>query len=500
MSDIDDDSSFSQVSIGGTGLGNALTSLLDADDIEVGSDPGYQTCKTIFLYHPLGRKLAEKPVELAQTKAREIQVKEAPEEVRDAFLKKWEALGCDALIFNEHRTARIYGISTLVAVANQKDDGAALNMRKLSKIDLSFNVLDPLNTAGSLVLSQIPTDKDFQKPVQVSSSGVTYHRSRFHVTMHEMPIYLAYTNAAFGFVGRSVYQRILFPLKSYIATMRANDVIARKNTVVVYKAVSPGSIIDRAMQSIGILKRVLIKASRNGNVLQIGEKESIETLDMQNVDGSGKFARDNILKDIASGSDMPALMLNEETMVSGLADGTEDAKAIARYGEQYRLKLQPSYRFMDNYVMYSAWDEEFYENLKGRYKSLKSKSYEECFSSWRKGFTPEWPSLIEESESEKAQVEQTKINAIIEFATLLLPQLDPENCEILIEWMSENINESTLLLPHSLEFDFDSLEQHLGQQAKQKMREARAQLQNRITPPQPNVRPVPGGNRPRKAA
>lgn len=31
-----------------------LMALLDSDDIQPGSTVGYQTCKTVYLYHPLG--------------------------------------------------------------------------------------------------------------------------------------------------------------------------------------------------------------------------------------------------------------------------------------------------------------------------------------------------------------------------------------------------------------------------------------------------------------
>ena len=41
--------------------------------------------------------------------------------------------------------------------------------------------------------------------------GQQYHPSRARICLNEMPVYLGYTNSAFGYVGRSVYQRALFP-------------------------------------------------------------------------------------------------------------------------------------------------------------------------------------------------------------------------------------------------------------------------------------------------
>lgn len=461
---------FERVNIEGTALGNALTSVLEARDIQPGEDPSYQTCRALYLYHPLGKKLVDAPIELAQSKQRETSIKDAPDEVKEAFDQKWEAMGAESLIFNEHHIARMYGISTLVAVMDGKDGGKALDMPNLWKNEdkLRFNILDPLNTAGSLVLSQIPTDTDFQKPVIVSSGGESFHRSRFHVTMNEMPLYLAYTNAAFGFVGRSVFQRTLYPLKSFLQTMRSDDVIANKNAMIVYKAESPGSVVSDIMQLIGAVKRKLIRFGRNGNVLTVGKEEEIETLDMQHVHTAGEYSRNNILKNIASGASMPAIMVNDETLVSGLADGTEDAKLIARFGEHFRLGLIPSYKFLDNYCQYLAWNPQFFERMQAEYPKLyRKKTYEEAFAAWRKNFRAVWPSLLQESEKERSEREQVRAGVIISVLGTLMDMVDPETQMKIIIWARDNLNESTLF-QHELEIEETALEEWLDEQSEQR--------------------------------
>jgi hypothetical protein len=86
----------STLSITGTGLGSQLTDLMNADTIEPGSDPSYQICKTIYLYHPLGGKMVDGPVKLAQSQPRTISIPNGPEEkVREAFLSEWGRLKCD---------------------------------------------------------------------------------------------------------------------------------------------------------------------------------------------------------------------------------------------------------------------------------------------------------------------------------------------------------------------------------------------------------------------
>src|ERR1700743_886371 len=95
-------------------LGNSLQELLMADDIVPGASPSYQTCKSIYLYHPLGAKMAESPIAMAQFKPREVSVPGSPEdEVKEAFTREWERLGADRHIFDVGRLSRVYGIASV---------------------------------------------------------------------------------------------------------------------------------------------------------------------------------------------------------------------------------------------------------------------------------------------------------------------------------------------------------------------------------------------------
>src|ERR1700749_149331 len=207
-----------QLSLTGSSLGSGLESLLLCDEIVPGVDPPYQIFKTIFLYHPVGQKLTEGPVKMAQALPREISIDDGPdEELIKAFNEQWKKDGYTKIIRSQATQARVYGLAS----AGMVGDGRAkpsdpLDYSKPADTDIAFNVLDPLNTAGSLVLNQDPNAIDFQKHRDIAVNGVRYHRSRTVTLMNESPIYIAYTNSAYGFVGRSVYQRALFPLKSYI--------------------------------------------------------------------------------------------------------------------------------------------------------------------------------------------------------------------------------------------------------------------------------------------
>lgn len=449
--------STSTVSIN-TGLGGGLMRILMSDNVEPGTDVSYQLAKDILIYHPLGQKMAEAPISMAQAQDRKVSVQDAPEEVTKAFTDAWEEIAASTHIHNLCKLARVYGLSSLImGCADKTPASKELNMWDLHKLPIFFSELDPLNTAGSLVLSQVPTSPEFNRPAKVISNGEDFHRSRYIVMMNENPVYLSYTSSAFGFVGRSVYQRALFPLKSFIRTMIADDMIATKLALLIAKQKAPGSVINRVMQQIAGMKRALLKRAHSGQVLSIDVEEDIETLDMQNVDGAGTYSRNNILKNCATAADMPAKLLENETMVGGFAEGTEDAAAIASYIDRIRIWMAPPYKFFDNVVQYKAWSEDFYKTIQVKYPDYKGIDYKDAFMQWRKNFVAEWPSVFKEKESEAIKSEDTKLNAIIQLLAALMPELDPENKAQLIQTALENVSENKRMFVHEFVLDFEGL-------------------------------------------
>lgn len=449
----------SDVVINRSAPGNALSTMLMAGDIEPGSEVGYQTAKAIYLYHPLGAKIAEAPIELAQSQRRKITIPESPEErVRKAFEDEWEAIGADRHILNAKKLSRIYGIASLAVVVKDEDTSAPLDFDKLAGADIGINCFDPLNTAGSLVLNQDPNAIDFQKARQITVNGKTYHRSRTVVVLNESPIYIGYTSSAFGYVGRSAYQRALFPLKSFVNTMVCNDLLALKAGVLVAKIKQPGSIIDKPMQMLNALKRNVVKEAKTGNVISISPDEAIESLNLQNVDGALTVARTNILKDCATAAKMPAKLLENETMVAGFGEGTEDAKNIAHWVDGIRREMHPLYAFFDKIVQRRAWNKEFYSAIQNEFSDeYGAVDYTTALMRWTNSFAAEWPSLLEESDSDKAVGEAKKLDAAVKAVAVMLPELDPDNKATVLEWLADTFSELKMLFPIPLVLNPDSL-------------------------------------------
>lgn len=440
-------------------LGSALTQMLvNNDDIVPGSSPGYDLCKVIWEYHPLGQKLVEKPIEIAQSQKREISVPNSPESrVVEAFNNEWTRLCTDTHIRTCMSMARVYGVSTVGLVEDGVNFAEPLDFENLYKAQLAVNIYDPLNTAGSLTLHQDPLAIDFQHVMQVSVNGQPFHRSRTIVMMNESPIYLSYTDSAFGFVGRSVYQRSLYPLKSFLQTVITDDLVARKVGVLVAKIKQPGSIINNAMMKLFGQKRQVVKEAETGGVISISPDENIESLNMQNLDGPMELSRKNILENIASAAGMPAKLLTEETFAEGFGEGTEDAKAVARYIDGMREKMQPLYDFFDRVVMYRAWNPNFYKIIQKEYAEYKDIPYRQAFYQWKNSFAAKWPSLLTEPDSELVKVDEVKLRAVMAWVQLIMPIADPDNKARVIEWAVDNFNSLKFLFDTPLVMDYEEL-------------------------------------------
>lgn len=449
----------SEININGSTLSSSLKDLLMCDGIDPGTDPSYQICKTIYLYHPLGGKMVDRPLKMALSQPRNISIPGSPESmVKEAFEREWLALGANDHILNTMRLSRIYGVSSIVYGAEGVPTDRPIDPKTLPNLKLYFNVLDPLNTAGSLVLNQDPNAPDFLKHSAITVAGQPYHRSRACVMMNEEPIYIGYTSSAFGYVGRSVYQRALFPLKSFIQSMITDDMVTRKAGVLIAKIKAPGSIVDRTMAAMSGFKRSILKDSKTDNVISIDPTEDIETLNMQNADTAMTTARKNILENIAAAGDMPAKILNSESFAEGFGEGTEDAKDIVRYVQGVRGDMAPLFEFFDRIVKYRAWSPEFYKTVQAEFpEEYKAVGYAQAFYAWSNAFKAEWPNLIEEPDSEKAKSEDVKLKSIIAMIEVLLPNMDSDNRAILIDWAASNFNECETLLQHPLVLDIDAL-------------------------------------------
>ena len=449
-----------QVNINYAGVTSPLMQILNISEIEVGTDVGYETCKLLWQYHPLGGKLVEKPVRMALAKKRIITVDCEPKELLvEAFEKEWEKIGATNHIRDVMFIARVYGAGAIVYGDPKVPTDKAIDLWKLNDIDIYFNQLDTLNLAGSLVGNQNPNSPDFQKPnVFITAGGQPYHPSRACVVYNNTPIYLRYQSSAFGYTGRSIFQRSLYPLKSFLQSMITDELVTAKAGLLIAKMKQAGSIVDRLMVKSSSIKRENLQQGGTGNVLSIDTDEEISSIDLNNTSTAMVTARDNIIANIATSSDVPAMLLKDEAFTHGFAEGSEDAKAIAQYIEGIREDMRGLFEYFDKIVQHRAWTPEFFESLQNRYPDeFEGKSYEECFYEWQNKFDATFPSLIEEPPSEKVAVDDIKLKGLTEVLRTLLPIADPDNKAKIIEWAVDNLNEMKDMFKSQLDIDIEAM-------------------------------------------
>jgi hypothetical protein len=454
-----------------TALTRGLSQILAAEDIQPGDDPSYEVCKAIWLYHPLGNKMVESPIRLAQSQEREISIATGPEEVLvKRFNEVWKELELTRYLRNLRTQARVYGLASIGCGERGKDPAKPIDLKEFWKSDIYFNVWDPLNTSG-LVVDQDPNSSTFQKFGNIKVGGKVYDRSRTKTVMNEESVYLAWTVSGYGYTGRSCFQRGLFPLKSFINTMVTDDMVSTKAGLIVARVESSGSIVDRIMGVMTGVKRFLLRRGRVGEVLSIGLQESVESLNLRNVDASMREARINIIKNIATSNDEPAVLLLNETFVHGFGEGTEDSKAVAQYIDGVRIEMAPEYAWADTIVQYRAWSPEFYETVQSRFPHDYGKvPYEQAFNEWRNSYSATWPNLLKEPESELAKADDVKLKAAIAAFQVVAPVLEaaPQEMKKLVSWFQGVINNNEYLFTgDKMDIDFDALQAALEDQAAQ---------------------------------
>ncbi|VFS51428.1 hypothetical protein [Budvicia aquatica] len=192
--------------------------------------------------------------------------------------------------------------------------------------------------------------------------------------------------------------------------------------------------------------------------MSIGASDSIESLDLQNVDKALTTSRDNIIANIAAASDTPALLIKDEAFANGFGEGAEDSNAVAQYIDSVRQTIDPTIMFFENIVQYIAWDEAFFDALAADYPDqYAGRKYEDVFYGWKSGFSSKWTDLLERKQSDVQDGESKILNQASTLYTALSANLDPENKAALAIWLAEIINTLSFSIDTPLILDEEAL-------------------------------------------
>lgn len=446
------------ITVAGSAFTSQLAAIMAADEIEPGSQASYQLCKLLWTGHPLGGKLVESPITMAQSEDREISVPGvAEQELVEAFEKEWDALDCTAKARDTMHISRAYGVGAIIyGFPGLPTDKPLPDLFELAtRPGLYFNIYDPLNLSGSVITNQNPNAVDFQKPSEsITAGGQPYHGSRTCVVFHGTPVYLDFQASSFSFSGRSVFLRVLYSMKSYLQTMQVADMVSRKAGLLIAKTKQNSSIIDGIMERIGAFKRSLLKEAVTDQVLQVDVDDVIESLNLQNTDKAMTTARDTIIADIAAGSDVPAIVIKDEAFAKGFANGDQDMMRVVQFINSVRQQMDGVYDYLSRIVRYRAWTPELFEVLKTKYPEvMKDRDYKAWFFECCDRFEAKWPSLIQESQGEATERNAKKLKAVSDLFKVLATGLDPENGARLRQWIVDSVNSMPELFTSVMEFD-----------------------------------------------
>jgi hypothetical protein len=151
--------------------------------------------------------------------------------------------------------------------------------------------------------------------------------------------------------------------------------------------------------------------------------------------------------------------------VSTGGTGHVEAIEIARHVERFRGTLEPIYDFVDYIVQHRAWNKAWYQQLQKDYpQDFGGMTYDAAMTTFQNSFKAEWPSLLEEPDSEKVKVDDTRLKAALATYQLLSATMDPQNKALLTNWLIDAVNQSDLLFASALSLDTEALADFAEQQ------------------------------------
>jgi len=435
----------------------------------------HDTVKLFAQYHPLVNRLTSYPLNMALARGFEFKMPNAPQEAINEFTKAAMRYRAKESVVELHRLKKIYGASSMAVVINdEQKTNQPIDYEVLAAgigNNLSFNSLDPMITAGSLVSSLDPNSARFLRPVTITSQGRSYHASRCIVVQNEgePADWISYNKAAYGFLARSDFVRALPLLQVYLRLKIAEMYLADKVGVMVVQSEGSGAVIDHSSEVVNEIKRISVDLAETGNVLSIGLNDKISTLDVTNANSVLVMLNDSCITAIATAcGNMPAGILKNEALAQGRADGTHDKEMHDLFYVQIQDSTKPTFDFVDNLIIRAAWTREFVERIKVKYRHLQGKSYAVIMKGWMDGYERVFLSPSVPSEEQATNIAKQKIEALASSSAMITAsvKLGAINSQILIEWQAKNINDLRFF-PNDLNFDDEELLNSLTQEQEQ---------------------------------
>ena len=362
----------------------------------------YQECKELYANWALGKRFVESIIDFSLSQKRDTSIPNAPQEVKDRFDLIAKKMKIDSIVKQTAIINRIYGIVGVFVTTTQPEDNFK-NLTIAGKLDtnIGFNILDPLNFRTTI--SQDPKSPDFLKPTNCSVGGRIVGNKRLYVGFNGNPLFIKWTPSALNFAGRSVFANMRRLIIAWTNLFEALERISLKASSIL---VSNNSTLikDANGYSVANASAELIKQMRQGQVAMLNKGQTAEFFNLNGATEIGAMIAEVKEALTMALNDTPIQILLDKDLSNGLSNGSEDMRSVIIKVNGFREEyLNPIYDFLDSYIFYKAWDNDFIKTIKAKYPDYQMLGEEQIRQMWINAFEYNWKSIYPKTPDEETK-------------------------------------------------------------------------------------------------
>ena len=319
----------------------------------------YQQAKNYYTHHPYGRKIVDFLVDMANLE-RNITFGKFPDAM-GLFDDLVNHTDQHEAIVEACKLALIYGESTLYILIESQNETLSnisepLLYHEIKPSDkVRFSAVSPIQASSPT--EQDPLNINFLKKTEITINNKYVHPSRAIVLRNGIPLFLAFTDSAFQFSGRSIYQNSKNTLDTLLLLDIAKQRITSQTGLMIRTCTSQGSageevLGDDTNQNIIVAKATMTNISTTNNTLAIPEGDKVEYLASNDAAQAVLTLRDALLKELAASTGIPYQEFTGESYSSSLSEGSSEFKVLnQKLGNIQNTLLKKAYSFTDNILL-----------------------------------------------------------------------------------------------------------------------------------------------------
>lgn len=379
-------------------IDNDLYSYVEPEEKEF----DYQECKDLYANWALGKRFVESIIDFSLSQKRETAIPNAPQEVKERFDLICRKHKIDKVVKETAILNRVYGIVGLyVATTLKNDKFQNLSISGKQKADIVFNVLDPLNF--KTIISQDPKSPYFLKPNEVTLNGVLVGKERVYVGFNGNPLFIKWTPSALNFAGRSVFANMRRLIIAWTNLFEALERISLKASSILIT--NDNSLIkDATGVKVAEESARLLKMMQRGQVAMLNKGQTAEFFNLNGATEIGAMITEVKEALTMALNDTPIQLLLDKDLSNGLSNGSEDMRSVIIKVNSFREEyLNPIYDFLDKYMFYKAWNDDFIKTIQAKYEQYQVLGAEQIRQMWINDFEYKWKSIYPKTPDEETK-------------------------------------------------------------------------------------------------